>query len=419
MQLGDDRDSLIVFSFIVLIIFFSYCLFVIDIRGGSLFKVYFTFCYLFLGVIPLIEYRMNVIYWTGKMLPDEAYLTANILLIILTIVFLCFYLLHQNSNRKQYDVASVYMPFDKSELFFPNKIIILGASLACLFAMLQINNFSLLSLLFRGGELNDVMVIARWQKTLITTIARFVPIISFGYCLLKIKENFVFKFLLFIIAIICASPFGIARFMVATLYLPLLFILFPSILKNNKFPLMLLSSIFFIFPFLENFRNFNKDATLAFLPKFDFFLHGHFDSYQSIVRVISEDFITFGWQLLGAIFFFIPRFFWPSKPIGSGAQLAQDLNYDFTNISMNIYGEGYVNFGLFGCILFASILGVIFSKADYWFEFSSNKTAISIYVYYLTLGFLTMLLRGDLMTAISSLTALLVCSLFVKRLYPI
>ncbi|MGK0254832.1 MAG: oligosaccharide repeat unit polymerase [Mariniflexile sp.] len=417
LQLGETRDSFVIFSYIILIVSFSFCLFIIDINGGSLFKVYFVFCYLFLGIIPLIEYKIGVIYWGGAPLSDDAYLITNIVLIFSTIVFICFYLLSRNSKINKHKIICNDNNVEKVKIIFLHKVVVSAVSLICLFAMLKLNNFSLISLMLRGGELKDVMIIPRWQNTLIEIVARFIPIVSFGYCMLTVKGSFIFKFFLFIVAIMCASPFGMARFMVGTLYLPLIFIMFPKILLKNYFPFLLLSSVIFVFPFLEKFRNFKQDIDFNFIPNFDFFIQGHFDSYQSIVRVISEDFITYGWQFLGAILFFVPRFFWPDKPIGTGAQLAKNLNYDFINVSANIYAEGYANFGLVGCLLVASALGFTFSKADYWFEFSSNKKSISIYYYYLMLGFLTMFLRGDLMTAISTSVGLFVCVLIVKKLY--
>lgn len=418
LQLGETRDPIIVSSFVFMIILFSYCLFVINIRGGSFFKVYFVFCYLFLGIIPLIEYRLEIVYWTARPLSDEAYLITNIMLIASTVIFLLSYLLTRNSKVNKYEKISTSSYSYKYELTLVHQALILTISAVCFFALLKINNFSMLSLMLRGGEFKYMTDIPRWQNTLIGTIARFAPIISFGYCLLRVRGRLLFKSLLLIVAIMCASPLGIARFMVATLYLPLIFILFPKIISGNKFPFLLLSAIFFVFPFLEKFRSFDKTDEFNFIPNFDFFLHGHFDSYQSIVRVIDESFVTYGEQLLGAILFFIPRFLWFDKPIGTGAQLAQDLNYDFTNISANIYAEGYANFGLIGFLLFALFLGFIFSKADYWFEYIPDKKPITIYLYYLMLGFLTMVLRGDLMTAISTSVGLFFCILLIKKLYP-
>lgn len=82
------------------------------------------------------------------------------------------------------------------------------------------------------------------------------------------------------------------------------------------------------------------------------FKEGHFDSYQSILSVLNSEIITYGNQLLGVLLFWVPRSIWSNKPIGSGAFMAEITNLDFSNISMNYFAEGYINFGVFGMFLF-------------------------------------------------------------------
>jgi hypothetical protein len=86
------------------------------------------------------------------------------------------------------------------------------------------------------------------------------------------------------------------------------------------------------------------------------FNQGHFDSYQMFMRVISDDIITYGKQLLTTVLFFVPRALWPGKSVGSGHFVSGLSRLSFSNISMNFFGEGYINFGYFGIMLFILLI---------------------------------------------------------------
>ena len=60
----------------------------------------------------------------------------------------------------------------------------------------------------------------------------------------------------------------------------------------------------------------------------------------------------------------LPRTFWQEKPIGSGSTLAHQLDYIFPGVSMPLIGEGYVNFGIIGSLLFMLLFGVLLGNLD-------------------------------------------------------
>ncbi|TAN12873.1 MAG: O-antigen polysaccharide polymerase Wzy [Chitinophagaceae bacterium] len=140
---------------------------------------------------------------------------------------------------------------------------------------------------------------------------------------------------------------------------------------------------------------------------------GDFDAYSMFVNTIKyvHDFgVTFGLQLLGAIFFFVPRSIWPSKPVGSGALIAAKNGWLFTNVSCPLIGESYINFGLIGIIIFAIIYGIITSTLDniYW---SLNKVNLYNYwslVYPVLLGMFFFHLRGDMLSSTAYTVGILV-----------
>ncbi len=122
-----------------------------------------------------------------------------------------------------------------------------------------------------------------------------------------------------------------------------------------------------------------------------------------------------GVSIVGGFIFFIPREWWPSKPIGSGATIAHDLNYSFSNISCPYIAEGYVNFSVFGVISFMFFLGFVIAIADrvYWVYSAGMDNSWFRVLYYLLFGILFFVLRGDLMSSFAYSIGIVLSSYFV------
>ncbi len=114
---------------------------------------------------------------------------------------------------------------------------------------------------------------------------------------------------------------------------------------------------------------------------------------------------TGGIQILGALLFWVPRTLWPSKPIGTGAMVSEQLGYDFTNLSVPIMTEPLVDFGLVGVPFFAFAFGWILSSIDrtYWTAFDPKLSPTGIrridVVYPFWVGLMLFLTRGDLLSS--------------------
>jgi oligosaccharide repeat unit polymerase len=91
---------------------------------------------------------------------------------------------------------------------------------------------------------------------------------------------------------------------------------------------------------------------------------------------------------------------WPNKPYGSGSYMGQSLNWSFTNISCPLPGEAYINFGIFGIILFGVVFGFISKLMDrfYWEKTSDTRTKFDI-LYAIMLMMFFFMLRGDLLSS--------------------
>jgi hypothetical protein len=129
------------------------------------------------------------------------------------------------------------------------------------------------------------------------------------------------------------------------------------------------------------------------------FLKADFDSYYNFAIIFSENIVTYGRQLLGVVFFWIPRSVWSNKPVGSGSYIADQLGFEFSNISANFFAEGYINFGLIGILLFAIVLAVLTSFMDAKNFFDKSKSIFFTMMYLLFIGLLFFILRGDLLSS--------------------
>lgn len=84
------------------------------------------------------------------------------------------------------------------------------------------------------------------------------------------------------------------------------------------------------------------DATAKSQNPLESMLSGDFDSFSQItntVEYVNEHGITSGNQLLGVLFFWVPRSIWPDKAIDTGTVLGEFKAYFFKNLSAPLWAE--------------------------------------------------------------------------------
>jgi hypothetical protein len=178
----------------------------------------------------------------------------------------------------------------------------------------------------------------------------------------------------------------------------------------------------FIFPILDIFRWFKTENKLDLSQNMnlDYFFAGHFDAFQNLARTIDLNYHTYGYQFIGALFFFIPRAIWTNKPVGSGFLLADQAHLSFNNISMPLVSELYLDFSYIGVILGFLILGFIYRYIDnrmLVFKRLDNYTNIIKLIAYTEFCCLQFyLLRGNLLACTAFITSIL-ASIFLVYIY--
>lgn len=411
------------FFFLSILIFIVglFNLFLFRAQPYTLHKVINVFFIFFFSVAPIVQFNNNITLWGGyKAFTQEDYENTSFILLCIVLFYNVGYLIYRQSYRLKYNRKATFVHTNNLSLSqFTILFILSSFGLLC---MLYINNFSIVNLLVRGGELvSERQMIASTTSLVIQNFIRPLGLISLMILIVCKVKNKLLVGIIAILGTLACMPTAISRFMVAALYMPFLFVVFPKLLsKRNLFVFIFIFSLLIVFPFLNNFRYYSIDANTSLGFNYDMFSQEHFDAYSVFMRIHRDNIILDGYQLLGTLFFWVPRFIWPNKPIGSGAYVAGELNLDFANISCPYFAEGYINFGFIGVIVFSVILIIITVKLDCWYWDTLNKTnSIDKIVYYFLLGLTFFIMRGDLLSSIAFTTGILLSFYFVRRLMKI
>lgn len=422
--------SLVVVITSLFIQFFSlYNIFSRNKEPFSLNKIFFLFALFFFGIAPLIQYFNQTIIWFKRPLNESEYILTNTIIIIILILYSVFYYFFRHVKLSTTNVIKIQI-FKSNQinldrrLDWKRSLILIGISLLSFFIVFQSNNYNLLAMLIRGGDLLSEILSSgnsddsptKWL--IINNFVRPTAMLSFlYYAITPQKSKLVFLILLFI-AIFTCFPTAMPRFAAAALYLPFLLILFPIFKRKYLFNIVFILSLLVIFPSLDLFRTFSDSTEIAPKLEFDMFEKGHFDSYQNFAIILSNNIITYGYQLLGVLFFWIPRTFWPYKPVGSGTYIAEKLNFSFDNVSANFFAEGYINFGYFGIFLFVLFMAFVTARADnfFWKDNKQQYNSLKSLIYLVSIGFIFFVLRGDLLSSVAYFIGFISSLCFVYKI---
>lgn len=385
----------------------------------SLCKIFYLFTLFFYGIAPLVQFKESKSMWSGEVLNAFDYLRCNVVLICTMMSYSVVYNISKLRCKRELTLLNTFnsVSIEKSERWsFITVICMVGFSLIILFLTLFINNFSIFNLLLRGGELTEsIQEISQIESLIFGKFLRPIPVIIIIFYLLSKKIKWYVLFTMLITALLTLAPTAVARFQAAAVYMPLFLLMFPFVAKGNRFVYAFVFGILFIFPFLNLFRYFGNED-ISFTLNTEMFLEGHFDAYYNFAYLLKYPIITYGYQFLGVVFFFVPRALWPTKPIGSGYLLADEYGFSFNNISMTFPAEGYINAGFFGIFIFICILAYISARLDIKFWMTNTTTLASRVRYFVMLGMIFFLMRGDMMNGIAFLCATLASVTIVNKL---
>ncbi|MBB3034349.1 O-antigen polymerase [Alteriqipengyuania lutimaris] len=218
-------------------------------------------------------------------------------------------------------------------------------------------------------------------------------------------------------------PLAIARFQLFGYFLLFLMLVidFRRVSRRATISLGFIGGALVALPLADHFTR--QGGTLADLDfrrlLSGYFSTGDFDGFQSInnaVVYVETVGFEFGRQFASAILFFVPRSIWSGKAEATGSITAEAAGYSFVNISQPLPSEFFVDFGWYGVVVGAALLGWCFFHLDRWFH---NRWTLDIrtrLVAGLFLGFALILYRGSLLGVVAPI-ALLIPSLLAIWLF--
>lgn len=218
------------------------------------------------------------------------------------------------------------------------------------------------------------------------------------------------------------NPVSSSRYMVGTAILGVLaaFGAYKTVKRYRFIAGAALVGMITIFPLADAFR-FSKSAAVEAENPIQSMVSGDFDAFGQIVNTmeyVSERGISWGGQLLGVIFVWVPRNWWPDKPIDTGTLLAEYKGYGFTNISSPMWSEMYINGGWVLLVVGMALMGFYFRVSDTKAEHALAVSALPPVSVCVIPFYLLIVLRGSLLNAASALVVIILCSWFVTRKQP-
>lgn len=175
----------------------------------------------------------------------------------------------------------------------------------------------------------------------------------------------------------------------------------PPWLRALLVAAMLLAT-FSLFQWLNILRGGDGGAgAFQMLGPIEYLKHGDFDGVQTTINAVlyaDANGHSWGRMLLSCLLFFVPRSVWPDKAESSGQVTARALGYDFTNLSMPLPAELYLEFSYAGVIVGGVVVGWGFRRLDYLGAAAIARGGISLYRVLIAVicGFTIFAMRGAL-----------------------
>jgi oligosaccharide repeat unit polymerase len=161
-----------------------------------------------------------------------------------------------------------------------------------------------------------------------------------------------------------------------------------------------------VFPLINTLSRGKAGDAFEFDPAIYLSTHGDFDGLQSTLStylLVERDGLSYGARLLGAVFTFVPREIWPTKPYATGQDAGEIMGFDFVNLSAPIPAEIYVDFGILGLIFIPFWVGYLGGRLDRRAQHAIQSGAsLGVRLLYGGLiGYATIVCRGSLLAVIS------------------
>ena len=400
---------------------------------------YIIFNFLFFIVAPLIQ--INSIASNSALFPNNfPYQTwnvvyTNILIFCFNSLFFLGYLFFKKKQKvtfekKENQDVSYYTPLVILLIFF------LSLGIAIL-------NYDFLVMEFIRPNWSSVSESV--GSTLIRKKVLFlVPfggiVVTFRYLQVKkiITDNTIISFLILILLlfllIFFKNPFTEKRNALGPIYITLIYLFYPKVLNSNaKTFLFLFITMIIFFPLVSSLTHVDGsfeeiianpklvmvhfEETGGILSVFKTLHYDAFANVMATVEYVANNGFSYGYQLLSALLFFIPRSMWSSKPLSTGEVVGNYLidkhEFNFSNLSNPLVSEGFINFGFIGVLLMAIVLSYFVVYFLKWIRSGDSLKSIAAFYFAMHMMFL---LRGDFTNGFAYFIGTLIGILVIPKL---
>ncbi|MET4003017.1 oligosaccharide repeat unit polymerase [Arthrobacter sp. UYCu511] len=196
--------------------------------------------------------------------------------------------------------------------------------------------------------------------------------------------------------VIYINPFTSTRYTLATFLGATLLIFFRvrSVRWGFISAVGMMFAVLVAYPFGNLFR---YSETVSLRSGVDAYTGPDFDGFQQIINTLNyvqENGHTFGNQILSGMGFFIPRSVWETKSEPASYAVAESAGYSWTNLSLPLHAEFYMEFGYIGMIILMIFMGwLIFRLDEIWlYSATAPHAVISAYISFAMLG----IMRGPI-----------------------
>lgn len=378
-------------------------------RAFSFQIMHWFFLLFFFFFAALLQYASKAFPWVGR-LSDDTVLYGNIIALVWSLFFIfggAAVPKHRAINKTTFTQSALALN--------SSTVMTVVAGICVLIATYDVATTGFVNLLARATAVRGRDIESSSLRLLMDHSTRAFCAISALYAVHVVRHTHKYKFRALVILaclLINSFPTALSRYAMASIYGAFLLTLFPKLKNNRFFIFAFMVGFIVVLPFLNAFRltafedvNIIRSLLNAIRGIPTAWLAGDYDAFTMMclaTEYVQLRGVTWFRQLLGAILFFVPRVLWPAKPTGSGGIAGAALGLSFLNISMPLPGEGYMNCGLLGVILFAFAIGYVTSRIDraYWVGDGYGDEVRSIeLIYPLAMLMFFFICRGDLLSS--------------------
>jgi oligosaccharide repeat unit polymerase len=237
--------------------------------------------------------------------------------------------------------------------------------------------------------------------------------------------HFLLLFVVSLLNFFVNNPMSSARAWIGTIIISMLFIRIAW-RRPHSFALWAIGLIFLfivVFPYADLFRrsidpSFHEIGGTSASEQL--IKNGDFGSFQQVLNgvvYVQKNGLSYGRQILGTLFVWVPRSIWGDKPIDTAELVAVYMSYRYTNLEMPLWSEMYVDGGMIAVAIGLFVFGMITAICERAYLANQNKDSLTFINLFVPVfaAYQILLIRGDLMSTFSWIFAITIFMLLPTR----